>query len=578
MDFIRFLHSSWFLDTPDDCFLAHTLNFTHGLCEDEVLGLPASAANNQMNDNLYAIIESCFPTDRSCVLLETDARAIYTYSDFALWTGKYAAWLASKGVRPGDRVLAQTDKSPHLLMLCYACIRMGAIFVPLNPTSRRGEIQVILEDADPRMAICHPRRREEYESLRKEMQTSFAMSTMDVSGYGEAYEEAKTIESTTRIEDCSGSDVAALMYTSGTTGRPKGAMITHRNLYANGAALREFWRWRSSEVLLHSLPLYHLHGLFVATVPTLLSGSRIILHRRFLAPAILAALPHATIFMGVPTYYTRLLKSPLTRESCGNIRLFISGSAPLREQTFREFEQRTGHAIVERYGMTETGGIASSPVDGQRIGGSVGLPLPGFDLRIADAAGQAVSDGVVGEVLIRGESVFPGYWRRPAETAEAFSSDGFFRSGDLGRRLANGAYAIAGRAKDLIITGGMNVNPKEIEITIDAYPGVMESAVIGVPHPDYGEAVVAIVVLDSRGAASAGEVGGAAELLSWLKREIAGYKIPRKIFIVKELPRNAMGKVQKNLLRSDPRFEETFRGLAAKDISKNTDISGPSKN
>ncbi len=531
-----------------------------------------------MNENLYAIIESCFPTDRSRILLETDARVMYTYADFALWTGKYAAWLASKGVRPGDRVLAQTDKSAHMLMLCYACIRMGAIFVPLNPTCRRGEIQVILEDADPRMAICHPRRREEYESLRKEMQTTFAVSTMDVFGYGEAYEEAKTIESTTRIEDCSGGDVAALMYTSGTTGRPKGAMITHRNLFVNGAALHEFWRWRSSEVLLHSLPLYHLHGLFVATVPTLLGGSRIILHRRVLAPATLAALPRATIFMGVPTYYTRLLKSSLTRESCGSIRLFISGSAPLREQTFREFEQRTGHAIVERYGMTETGGIASSLVDGPRMGGSVGLPLPGFELRIADAAGKAVSAGEVGEVLIRGESVFPGYWRRPAETAEAFSSDGFFRSGDLGRRLANGSYAIAGRAKDLIITGGMNVNPKEVETAIDAYQGVIESAVIGVPHPDYGEAVVAIVVMDGTGAASEGDVGGTAELLSWLKREIAGYKIPRKIFTVEELPRNAMGKVQKNVLRSDPRFEETFRGLAAKDISKNTDIPGPSKN
>jgi malonyl-CoA/methylmalonyl-CoA synthetase len=339
--------------------------------------------------------------------------------------------------------------------------------------------------------------------------------------------------------------VAVILYTSGTTGRPKGAMITHRNLAANGLALHRAWGWQPGDVLLHALPIFHIHGLFVACHTALLNASTMLFLPKFDAGTVLRLLPQATVFMGVPTYYTRLLAEPgLNKDTCRHMRLFTCGSAPLLPQTFQEFEQRTGHAILERYGMTETGMNTSNPLAGERRPGTVGRALPGVALRIVDDQDRDVARGEVGQLLVKGDNIFKGYWRLPEKTAEEFTADGYFRTGDLARMDADGYVAIVGRAKDLIISGGLNIYPKEIENYLDKLDGVLESAVIGVPHPDFGEAVVAVLV-PRPGAPGPTEAG----VVTTLKGQIAGFKIPKRVFVVPELPRNTMGKVQKNLLR-----------------------------
>ncbi len=508
-----------------------------------------------MNENLYSILRDRFPQDLSRPLLATESGRIYSYQDLESISARYAGFLLDTGLIPGDRVLTQADKTPESFLLCLACIRAGLIIVPINPASTPHEIAYILQDAQPKLAVCPPRLLPDYKGLRNQLQASFDLFTLNAKGTGTFTDGAQTASVATGALACAGSQTAALMYTSGTTGRPKGAEITHGNISSNGLALTWFWQWTSSDVLLHCLPLHHLHGLFVATIPTLLCGGQMLFHRRFLASRVTSSLPEATIFMGVPTYYSHLLDSPdLRSASCSNIRLFISGSAPLQGKTYRAFQKKTGFSIVERYGMTEAGGVCSNPIDKPRLEGSVGFPLPGVQVMIADEGGMEIPEGEMGEILIWGDNVFPGYWRKPEESSKSFTPSGYFRSGDLGRKLADGSFSIVGRSKDVVITGGLNVYPKELEQRLDRLEGVRESAVIGVPHPRYGEAVVAIVVPQSRTHQLTEE-----KILSLLKRDLASYKVPRRIFFSEQIPHNSLGKMQKNLLRKNPRYLQVFR-------------------
>lgn len=499
------------------------------------------------SNNLYALFRGRFPADLSQVFLETGQGRAYTYEDVERETARYAAFLAGLGLAKGDRVLAHVEKSPQALFLSLACFRAGLIYLPLNPAYRKNEVEYVLSDAEPKAVVCGS----ESLAMMRELGVE-QVETLDGEGDagGSLVGKCRQLQPDFATVACEGKDLAAILYTSGTTGRPKGAMISHRNLAANDLALQDCWRWTSRDVLLHTLPIYHVHGLFVACHCALLSGARMIFLNKFDARTVVRTLHRATIFMGVPTYYTRLLEEPgFGKDVCGNIRLFISGSAPLLEQTFYAFQQRTGHAILERYGMTETGINTSNPVEGPRIAGTVGQPLPGVSVRVVDDAGKTLPPGEVGELQVKGDHVAAGYWRKPAETAEAFTADGYLKTGDLGRRGPNGYFSVVGRAKDLVITGGLNVYPKEIEAAMDQMEGIAESAVIGVPHPDFGEALVALVVL-----ASGGKGLREAEILAKLKEVLANYKVPKRVFFLNELPRNVMGKVQKNLLRAQPEY------------------------
>jgi malonyl-CoA/methylmalonyl-CoA synthetase len=441
-------------------------------------------------------------------------------------------------------VAVQVEKSPGALFFYLGCLRAGLTYLPLNTAYRDLEVEYFLEDARPGLVVCAPERLAAVRRLADTQRVPH-VRTLDAAGEGSVHKEARALEPRYPVEDVSANDVAVILYTSGTTGRPKGAMITHRNLAANALALHKAWGWRPGDVLLHALPIFHIHGLFVACHGALLNASKMLFHPKFDAAAVLRALPQATVFMGVPTYYTRLLADPaFGKEACRNMRLFTCGSAPLLPQTFHEFHERTGHTILERYGMTETGMNTSNPLDGPRLPGTVGPALPGVAVRIVDNAGHDVAPGEAGELLVKGDNVFKGYWRMPEKTADEFTADGYFHTGDLARMDANGYVSIVGRAKDLIISGGFNVYPKEIESYIDKLPGVAESAVVGVPHPDFGEAVVAVVVRTA-GDTAVNEAG----VIAALKDRIAGFKVPKRVFLVNELPRNTMGKVQKNLLR-----------------------------
>lgn len=455
-----------------------------------------------MNANLYALLSARFPAgDAPCLLLE-DGQTV-AYAEIAAEADRIAGWLAEQGVTVGSRVVVQAPKTPALLSLYLAALKMGAVYTPLNDAYTGAEVDYFIDDAEPALVVHDA--------------AAVARLAKDAAPYGSPVERAPD-------------DLAALIYTSGTTGRSKGAMVTHGNLASNALTLKDYWGFTADDVLLHALPVFHVHGLFVALHCALLSGAPMLWLAKFDAGAVLAALPRATVMMGVPTFYTRLLAEPgLTREAAANVRLFISGSAPLLAATFDEFEARTGQRILERYGMSEAGMITSNPLNGDRVAGSVGFALPGVSLRLSDAGG----------IEIRGPNVFRGYWNMPEKTAEEFTPDGWFETGDVGRADPDGRVWITGRAKDLIISGGFNVYPKEIELVLDAMPGVVESAVIGVPHPDYGEAVVAVVV---------GE-GDEAQLMAGARDCLAGFKAPKRILFAEALPRNAMGKVQKNVLR-----------------------------
>jgi malonyl-CoA/methylmalonyl-CoA synthetase len=464
-----------------------------------------------MRANLYDLLAAGFPLNRSRPAFLLPGGGEISYGALESGAAHLAALLEARGVKPGDRVACQAPKSPAAVMLYLATLKAGAAWLPLNTAYTASEVRYFLDDAEPALFVTDP------PALARE-------------AAGLKPRKASTPRGP--------NDLAAVIYTSGTTGRSKGAMLTHANLASNALALHRIWGFEPRDVLLHALPIFHVHGLFVALHTSFLNGSPMLWLERFDEAQVLDALPRATVLMGVPTFYTRLLARPdFGRAQTGHMRLFVSGSAPLLESTFREFEARTGHAILERYGMSEAGMITSNPLIGPRLPGSVGYPLPGVELRIAG--------GGTGVIEIRGPNVFEGYWRMPEKTAEEFTADGFFRTGDVGRQDPDGRVWISGRAKDLIISGGFNVYPKEVELVLDDLPGVGESAVIGVPHPDYGEAVVAAIT----GAAEEAHVIGAA------RERLAGFKVPKRVVSVGELPRNAMGKVQKAALR------EQFKAL-----------------
>jgi len=478
--------------------------------------------------------------------LETQDGRRLSYGDLYALTGQLGQVLVEAGVTPGDRVASNVEKSPEALALYLAVVRAGAVYLPLNTAYTAAELGYFLGDADPAVFVTDPSRAVEAEALAAVAQGGCRVMTLGVDGrsgslLAAAAGRAPDFATVPRGPD----DLAAILYTSGTTGRSKGAMLSHRNLLSNSLLLKTFWGFTADDVLLHALPIYHTHGLFVASNIVALAGGSMIFLPRFDAPAVLDALPRATVMMGVPTFYTRLVREPrFDRETTGHLRLMISGSAPLLAQTHAEVEALTGHRVLERYGMTETNMNTSNPLEGARIAGTVGPPLPGVDLRITDPeTGAVLPVGEIGMIEVRGQNVFRGYWRQPEKTAAEIRADGFFITGDLGVIGENGYVTIVGRGKDLIITGGFNVYPKEVEAAIDALPGVIESAVIGLPHPDFGEGVTAVVVCEPEAGLS--EKG----IITALESQLAAFKRPKRILMVEFLPRNAMGKVQKAQLR-----------------------------
>ncbi|HMA51779.1 MAG TPA: malonyl-CoA synthase [Magnetospirillaceae bacterium] len=495
-------------------------------------------------NNLYAAFRAAFPQDLSRVCLETDRGRAVTYREIEEQSGRIAALLDKLGVKPGERVTVQVDKSPEALFLYLACLRAGVIYMPLNSGYTATELDYFLSDARPALVVSTPKAFDEMRELAAKAGCKTVL-TLGADGHGALTEQAQTLAPRTDIAATEPDDVAAMLYTSGTTGRSKGALLTHRSLIANAETLVEAWGFTEEDVLLHTLPIFHVHGLFVAFGCALLSRAKMLFHPTFDAASALAAMGRATVFMGVPTYYTRLLASPeLNKAKVANMRLFVSGSAPLLAETFSAFHQRTGHHILERYGMTETGMNTSNPLIGERRLGTVGFPLSGVELRIADDEGREVAKGETGIIEVRGPNVLKGYWNNPEKTAAAFRADGFFITGDVAQLDADGYVVIVGRASDMIISGGYNVYPKEIETVIDALPGIGESAVIGVPHPDFGEGVVAVIrTLPGK------EHPAESEIVAALKSQLAGYKVPKKLVFVEDLPRNAMGKVVKAELR-----------------------------
>ncbi len=459
-------------------------------------------------------------------------------------SGRMAGALVALGVKPGDRVAVQAEKSPTSLVLYLASLRAGAVYLPLNTAYTLAEIGYFVGDAEPALIVCDPQARQGVQNLASA--SGARVETLDAAGQGSLADLAAGQPAAFETVARSGGDLAAIVYTSGTTGRSKGAMLTHDNLASNARTLVGAWRFTPEDVLVHALPIYHVHGLFVAINVLLMAGGTMIFLPKFDAGEIVDLLPRSTALMGVPTFYTRLLKHPgLNREAVKGMRLFVSGSAPLLAETHREWRAATGHAILERYGMTETGMNVSNPYDGERIAGTVGRPLPGVELRIVDPeTGAPVEDGGIGMIEVRGPNVFKGYWRMPEKTAEEIRPDGFFITGDLGTIGPDGYVSIVGRGKDLIITGGLNVYPIEVEEKIDALPGVVESAVVGLPHPDFGEAVTAVVATGGRPAPAE------AAVLAALEIDLAAFKRPKRVIFVDELPRNAMGKVQKAALRA----------------------------
>ncbi len=496
-----------------------------------------------MNENLYARLAAGFDAAYGSVCLELEDGTQYTYSQLEAESARYANLLSSLGLKPGDRVAAQIDKTAQTVFLYLGCLRAGYVYLPLNTAYQEGEVAFFLGDAEPAVTVGRPEARTWLEPAARRARVARYFE-LDSEGRGSLAQAAADQPPAFTTVESAPDDLANIIYTSGTTGRSKGAMVTHRNLSSNALALHRHWRFVPGDVLLHALPLFHVHGLHVALHTALLNTSRILFLRKFDVRQVLRALPRATVFMGVPTYYVRLLaEGDFTREACANMRLFVSGSAPLLLDTFRDFTARTGHTILERYGMTETGMNTSNPCDGERRGGTVGLPLPGVEVRVVDAADRPVPTGETGYVQIRGPNVLKGYWRLPEKDKEEFTSDGFFRTGDMGSFDPDGYLTIVGRSKDLVISGGYNVYPKEIELILDELPGVVESAVIGIRHPDFGEAVTAVIV--PKPEARLTEDG----VIAHVKGKLANFKVPKRVYFVAELPRNTMGKVQKAELR-----------------------------
>jgi malonyl-CoA/methylmalonyl-CoA synthetase len=507
--------------------------------------------NQAANANLFSRLFDGLD-DPKRLAIETHDGARISYGDLIARAGQMANLLVARGVKPGDRVAAQVEKSVANIVLYLATVRAGAVYLPLNTAYTLNELDYFIGDAEPSLVVCDPSKAEGLAPIAAKVKAE--VETLGPDGKGSLTEAADKASSEFATVSRANDDLAAILYTSGTTGRSKGAMLTHDNLASNSLSLVGFWRFTDKDVLIHALPIYHTHGLFVATNVTLFARASMIFLPKLDPDLIIKLMARATVLMGVPTFYTRLLQnSALSRETTKHMRLFISGSAPLLAETHREWSARTGHAVLERYGMTETNMNTSNPYDGERVPGAVGFPLPGVSVRVTDPeTGKELPRDEIGMIEVKGPNVFKGYWRMPEKTKAEFRGDGFFITGDLGKIDAKGYVHILGRGKDLVISGGFNVYPKEIESEIDAMPGVIESAVIGVPHADFGEGVTAVLVCN-KGA----DVTEAA-VLKALDGRLAKFKMPKRVFVVDELPRNTMGKVQKNVLR------DTYKDLYAK--------------
>ncbi|KAF1070553.1 malonyl-CoA synthase [Variovorax sp.] len=500
------------------------------------------------NANLFAALRAAFPADLDAIAVETDNGLAYSWRDLDRASAMIANLLDALKLEKGARIAVQVEKSVEAMLLYLATLRAGYVFLPLNTAYQSAEIEYFIGNAEPAVVVCTSRNAAWVAPLATAAGTRHVF-TLDDDRSGTLLEVAASCSDVHKPATKSADDLAAILYTSGTTGRSKGAMLTHGNLLSNAEVLKDYWGWTEGDVLIHALPIFHVHGLFVALHGALLNGSKILWFSKFDPKRIAAKLPEATVFMGVPTLYVRLLAEPgLTREAVRNMRLFVAGSAPLLIETFDEWRERTGHTILERYGMSETIMLTSNPYrpeQGERRGGTVGFALPGVQLRVRDDQGRDCTIDEIGGIEVSGPNVFAGYWRMPEKTKEEFTADGFFKTGDVGKIDGRGYITIVGRSKDLIISGGYNVYPAEIEGYINEMAGVAESAVVGVPHPDFGEVGVAIVIAKP-GATLDGDA-----VVAELKAKLANFKIPKRCFIVPELPRNTMGKVQKALLRGE---------------------------
>jgi malonyl-CoA/methylmalonyl-CoA synthetase len=504
-----------------------------------------------MNANLFSRLFDDLKTPDK-LAIETSSGGRVTYGDLIAQSGQVANYLVARGVKTGDRVAVQAEKSVPALVLYLAVVRAGAVYLPLNTAYTLNELDYFITDAEPSLVVCDPSKADGIAAIAAKVKAN--VDTLDPAGKGSLTDGAAKQKTEFATIARSNDDLAAILYTSGTTGRSKGAMLTHDNLASNSKMLVDYWRFTENDVLIHALPIYHTHGLFVASNVTLFARASMIFLEKFDAAQVLSLMPRATALMGVPTFYVRLLQQAgLTREAAKHMRVFISGSAPLLADTHREWSARTGHGILERYGMTETNMNTSNPYEGDRVPGAVGFPLPGVSLRVTDPdTGKDLGRENIGMIEVKGPNVFKGYWRMPEKTKSEFRDDGFFITGDLGKLDDRGYVHIVGRGKDLVISGGFNVYPKEVESEIDALPGVVESAVIGVPHVDFGEGVTAVVVKDSKAALDEQAV------MKALDGRLAKFKMPKKVIFVDDLPRNTMGKVQKNVLR------DTYAKLYAK--------------
>ena len=496
------------------------------------------------NHNLFAALRAAFPASLDEVAIETDNGLSYSWRDVERATAMMANLLQSLGLPAGSRVAVQVEKSVEAMMLYLATLRAGYVFLPLNTAYQSAEIEYFIGNAEPAVVVCSSKNFGWVSKIAFKAGTQNVF-TLDDNRSGSLLDRAAHCSDQHAPAVMQEDDLAAILYTSGTTGRSKGAMLSHGNMLSNARILKDYWGWKKGDVLIHALPIFHVHGLFVAIHGALINGSKMIWLSRFDPKLVVKKLPEATVFMGVPTLYVRLLAEPgLNREACRNIRLFIAGSAPMLIETFNEWQQRTGHTILERYGMSETAMLTSNPYQGgERRGGTVGFALPGVSLRVQGEEGQTLPVGEIGGIQVKGPNVFKGYWHMPEKTKEEFTEDGYFKTGDVGKIDEDGYITIVGRSKDLIISGGYNVYPAEIEGYINDMPGVAESALVGVPHPDFGEVGVAVVIPKPGVTLDAGQIVAA------LKSTLANFKIPKQCFVARELPRNTMGKVQKNVLR-----------------------------
>jgi len=516
------------------------------------------------NDNLFCALRAAFPQDLDAIAVETTTASgeplNYSWRDLDRMSARIANLLDSLNIPPGSRVAVQVEKSVEAMALYLATLRAGHVFLPLNTAYQSAEIAYFVTNAEPAVVVCSPANFGWVSKIAFQCGTQ-SVFTLGDDRSGTLLERAVHCADTHTPAQKAADDMAAILYTSGTTGRSKGAMLSHGNLLSNAVMLKDYWGWKKGDVLIHALPIFHVHGLFVAIHAALLNGSKMVWFTKFEPKAVIAAMARATVFMGVPTLYVRLLAEPgLTKAAAQHMRLFISGSAPLLIETFRDWQTRTGHTILERYGMSETIMLVSNPYQAdarhggqdERRGGTVGFALPGVGVRVHGDDGQALGADEIGHIQVQGANVFSGYWRMPEKTAQEFTADGWFKTGDVGKIDARGYVTIVGRSKDLIISGGYNVYPAEIEGFINDLPGVAESALVGVPHPDFGEVGVAVVI------AKPGQPLDADGIVATLKKQLANFKIPKRCFVVAELPRNTMGKVQKNLLRDQ--YQDLFKG------------------